>query len=126
MKPRTREWISKAEGDWRMAQREMGAPDPVWDGICSLAHQCAEKYAKAYLEEQGIVFPKTHDLVHLIGLSGELLSELQPLREALAHLSAFGLAARYPGVEADRQAAEEALTIVEEVRAMVRRKLGFP
>lgn len=125
MKQRTREWISKAEGDWTMAQRERGATGPVWDGICSLAHQCAEKFLKAYLEEQKIAFPKTHDLVFLMDLSGELLSQLQPLRQSLAHLSAFGLAARYPGVEADRQAAEEALTIAGEVRAAVRRKMGL-
>ena len=29
MKPRTIEWIEKAEGDLQMAQREMQAPDLV-------------------------------------------------------------------------------------------------
>ena len=50
MKQRTREWLNKAEGDWVMAQRERQAPNPVWDGICFLAQQCAEKYIKAFLE----------------------------------------------------------------------------
>jgi len=49
MKQRTVEWISKAEGDWTMAQRERRAADPVWDGICFHAQQCAEKYIKAWL-----------------------------------------------------------------------------
>lgn len=44
MKPETVEWINKAEGDWAVAQREMQAPDPVWNVICFLAQQCAEKY----------------------------------------------------------------------------------
>ena len=44
MKPETTEWIDKAEGDWKVAQREMQAPDPVWNVVCFLAEQCAEKY----------------------------------------------------------------------------------
>jgi HEPN domain-containing protein len=48
MKKRTLEWISKAEGDWTIAQRERQVADPVWDGICFLARQCAEKYLKAF------------------------------------------------------------------------------
>lgn len=66
MKPRTMEWIEKAEGDLTIALREVNAPEPVWDGICFHAQQCAEKYLKALLEEQGIPFSKTHDLVYLL------------------------------------------------------------
>lgn len=66
MKPETHEWIDKAEGDWKVAQREMGAADPVWNVTSFLAQQCAEKYLKAYLEERNIPFGKTHDLVVLL------------------------------------------------------------
>lgn len=34
MKQRTEEWVQKAEGDWRIAQRELESQEPVWDGIC--------------------------------------------------------------------------------------------
>ena len=44
MKPETLEWIDKAEGDWKVAQREMRAADPVWNVASFLAQQCAEKY----------------------------------------------------------------------------------
>ena len=44
MKPETMEWIDKAEGDWKVAQREMRAADPVWNVVSFLAQQCAEKY----------------------------------------------------------------------------------
>ena len=60
MKPETAEWIDKAEGDWKVAQREMQAPDPVWNVVCFLAEQCAEKYLKGFLEEQNIAFQKIH------------------------------------------------------------------
>lgn len=85
-----------------------------------------KKYLKALLEEHNITFPRIHDLVALLNLSGGLIPELDPLKPRLAHLSIFGIASRYPGVKADRQAAEEAMTTAEEVRAVVRTKFGLP
>src|SRR5581483_12043000 len=126
MKQRTLEWISKAEGDWIMSQRQRQAADPIWDGICFHAQQCAEKYIKAFLEEQTIAFQKTHDLVGLVDLSSGLLAALNPLRFRLAQLSTFGITTRYPGVQADQLAADEALKTAEETRAVIRTKFGLP
>jgi HEPN domain-containing protein len=70
MKPETQEWIEKAEGDFKVARREIQTTDPVYEAVCFHAQQCAEKYLKALLEEQILVFRKTHDLVELIDLSG--------------------------------------------------------
>ena len=123
MKPETREWIDKAEGDWKVAEREKQAADAVWNVICFLAQQCAEKYLKAFLEEHNIAFRKIHDLVVLFNTSGGLLPELVPLRQQLAHLGIFGIAARYPGVQADQRAAEDAMRTAKEVRSIVRAKL---
>src|SRR5215813_8228782 len=125
MKPETAEWIDKAEGDWKVAQREMQAPDPVWNVVCFLAEQCAEKYLKSFLEEHNIAFQKIHDLVVLLNASTGLLPALEPLKPQLAHLSTFGIAARYPGVQADQPAAESAMRIGEEVRTAVRVSLGL-
>jgi HEPN domain-containing protein len=126
MKPETLEWIDKAEGDWKVAQRETRAADPVWNVISFLAQQCAEKYRKAFLEEQNIAFAKTHDLVVLLNSSGALLAELNSHRQSLAHLSTFGIATRYPGAQADRRAAEDSITTAESVRTLVRAKLQLP
>jgi len=126
MKPETTEWIDKAEGDWTVAQREIGAPNPVWNVITFLAQQCAEKYLKAFLEEHNIAFGKTHDLVVLLNSSGGLLPELNPLRQSLAHLSTFGIAARYPGTQADRRAAEESMKTADSVRTIIRPKFQLP
>jgi HEPN domain-containing protein len=109
-----------------MAQRERQAADAVWDGICFHAQQCAEKYIKAFLEEQTLAFQKTHDLVGLMDLSGGLLPELNLLRSQLAHLSTFGITTRYPGVQADQHAADEALKTAAETRTVVRTKFGLP
>ncbi len=123
MKRATTEWVAKAEGDWKVARREHGVARPVWDAVCFHAQQCAEKYVKAVLEENEIAFPKTHDLVLLVTSSGKLLSQLLLQREALSHLSTVGIVARYPGTQADRRAAKDALRMAGEVRAVARRML---
>jgi hypothetical protein len=81
---------------------------------------------KGFLEEHNIAFQKIHDLVVLLNASPGLLPALEPLKPQLAHLSTFGIAARYPGVQADQQAAESAMRIGEEVRKAVRISLGLP
>lgn len=124
MKPETTEWIDKAEGDWMVAQRETKAADPVWNVLCFLAQQCAEKYLKAFLEEQNVAFQKTHDLVNLLDLSSGQIPDLDLIKSRLAQLGTLGIAARYPGVHADRPAAEAAMTTAAEVRIAVRRRLG--
>ena len=69
MKPITQERINKAEGDWTSAGREVVVQtDPNYDLVCFLAQQCAEKYLKAALQEEGITPPKTHDLEKLMDL----------------------------------------------------------
>jgi HEPN domain-containing protein len=126
MKPETTEWIDKAEGDWTVAQREMRTSNPVWNVVSFLAQQCAEKYLKAFLEEQNIAFGRIHDLVFLLDSTGGLLPELDSQRQALAHLGTFGIATRYPGAQADRQAAEDSMKAAEGVRTIVRAKFQLP
>ncbi|HZF41749.1 MAG TPA: HEPN domain-containing protein [Blastocatellia bacterium] len=66
MKPETVEWVQKAEGDWNAAnQLNRVRKDPNYDGVCFHCQQCAEKYLKARLEEAGITFARTHDLLVL-------------------------------------------------------------
>jgi HEPN domain-containing protein len=70
MKRLTREWVAKAEGDFATAQRELRARKlPNFDSAAFHAQQCVEKYLKARLQEAGIIFPFTHDLVALLNLT---------------------------------------------------------
>ncbi len=69
MNPLTTEWVTKVEGDFVTAQRELLARKwPNYDAACFHAQQCAEKYLKARLQEEGIAFTKTHDLSALLDL----------------------------------------------------------
>ena len=125
MKPETEEWIDKAEGNWLVANRELQANKPVLDVVCFLAQQCAEHYLKAFLEEQNIPFPKTHELWSLQQLGGGLLQELGAHQNDLRYVSNLGIAARYPGTHATDQITQRAMRLAEEVRNIVRAKLGL-
>ncbi len=125
MKPETEEWVEKAEGNWRFVQWGMQADKPVWDVICFLCQQCGEKYLKAFLEEEGINFPKTHDLVLLLNLSASLLPRLVAHKQELAYLTTLSVATRYPGMAASQQDAEDAIKAAGEVRSIIRATLGL-
>lgn len=46
--------------------------------------------------------------------------------ETAGWIANFGIAARYPGEDADRAAAEASVRIAANVRAVLREKLGYP
>ena len=67
MKPVTREWVKKAENDFKVATQILRRrKDVVPDAACFHCQQCVEKYLKARLLEAGILFPRTHDLLQLL------------------------------------------------------------
>ena len=67
MKPLTREWVAKAEGDLHSCLRETRArKNANYDSACFHAQQCVEKYLKARLQEAGAPIPKTHNLEDLL------------------------------------------------------------
>lgn len=126
MKPMTAEWVSKAEGDFAMTEREARArKNPNYDGVCFHAQQCAEKYLKALLVEANMPFLRTHDLVALL----EQLLPLYPLwevyRSDLAFLSDFAVSFRYPGESADRESALDARRRCRIFRRAARLALGL-
>ncbi len=90
----TREWVEKAEGDYRTAQRESVARPPNYDAAAFHAQQCAEKYLKALLAEADVAFTKTHDLVDLLEKTLSVRPEWEAFREDLAYLSDFAVTVR--------------------------------
>lgn len=124
MKPLTAEWVEKAEEDFVTAQRELRARKrPNYNAACFHAHQCAEKYLKARLQEAGISFRKTHDLTVLLQdvLPAQPLWET--LRDSLELLNSYAVDVRYPGFSADKTLASQAVKHCAEVRRTVRAAL---
>jgi HEPN domain-containing protein len=126
MKPITSEWVVKAENDFATVQRESKVEEnPNYDGICFHCQQCAEKYLKALLCEEGIVFGKVHDLVALLEQALGIESGLEEFREILAYLSDFAVSYRYPGETADEISAAEAVEYCDDFRQAARKLLGL-
>ena len=123
--PLTKEWVSKAEDDWKVAQREWNSPDPVYNAICFHCQQCIEKYEKAILQEEGQIPPKTPDLVALFNMI-KVKDKLEIDKESLIRISAYATYFRYPrGVDATGDEAKEAIELAEKFRKLARKVLGI-
>jgi HEPN domain-containing protein len=126
MKPLTREWIDKAEGDFATASREMRArKSPNYDAACFHAQQCVEKYFKALLQEFAIPFGKTHHLISLLELSIGVEPSMEMFRPQLQSLNTYSVSIRYPGEAADRVMARNALRIAKTLRTQFRQKFSL-
>ncbi|MCH8343745.1 MAG: HEPN domain-containing protein [Planctomycetes bacterium] len=125
MKPSSREWVDKAEEDYRLMDAAGGLDPPAYDGLCFHAQQAAEKYLKAVLAERVTRFPKVHDLTRLLDLIDPAINELTVMRADLDALSRLSVQVRYPGFSADSAKAEEAGRIAATVRRICRRELGL-
>ncbi len=126
MKPTTREWVKKAENDFKVAAQILRRrKDVVADAACFHCQQCVEKYLKARLLEAGITFPRTHELLRL--LKGCV--QVEPLWSAYAkmvdRMSNYAVDFRYPGHSATLREAKMVLKHCRSLRAEVRRALGL-
>src|SRR4051812_25079801 len=102
MRPMTREFVNKAEGDYDNAcTLRHSRKRTRYDGFCFHCQQCVEKYLKARLQEADARLERTHDLVMLL----QLLRSLEPLwigmETRLKELNEFAVKVRYPGRYAD-------------------------
>ena len=124
MKAATRDWIEKAEHDF-LAAVDLGRRRkiPLHDMVCFHCQQAAEKCLKARLEEAAIHFPKTHDLeslLHLLLPAEPLWVTLYP---AIRRLTPFGVLIRYPGNDASKTQAKQAIADCKAIRGEVRLSL---
>ena len=119
-----REWIEKAEADSRTAERESAVTDgPNWDAVCFHAQQAIEKYFKALLQQQGVPFPRIHDLTMLAKVLFPAHPQWEVSRDSLEKLSLFAVELRYPGETASKQDAMQAVGIMQEWRQRLREVL---
>ena len=127
MKQTTREWIDKAEDDWHVAQMSYRARKrPSHDAVVFHAQQCAEKYLKAKLEEGGIAFARTHNLLVLHQLVLPVEPGWKVLQPFLIALNPFAVIYRYPGMSATKADARDALKNSRIVREVIRKSFGLP
>lgn len=126
MQPLSSEWVTKAEGDFATAERELRARKaPNFDAVCFHAQQCAEKYLKARLQEAGLASTRTHSLPALLDLVLPVEPVWETFRLDLATLSAYAVEYRYPGENADKDQAKEAVRLCRNFRKHVRISLSL-
>ena len=125
MKRATREWVRKAEADYRGARSLALKTPPLHDLVCFHCQQCAEKYLKALLEELGIAVVKTHALDQLLTILRPHHASLSPLRRGMLFLKRFAVETRYPGDSASKREAVAALRWAGRVRTECRSLLGL-
>ena len=125
MKRATRDWVRKAEADFRAAEKVAAGSDPLHDQTCFHCQPCSEKYFKAILEELGQHIPKTHHLGHLVGLLLPVYPSLRSFRHRLVFLNQFAVDTRYPGKYASKRQAAAAYRWAGRVRDACRRLLGL-
>jgi HEPN domain-containing protein len=125
MKRITREWIRKAEDDYRAAEKLASGADPFHDQVCFHCQQSAEKYLKALLEELDVAVPKTHDLDDLLVRLLPHYPSLNGNRRGLRFLTGFAVDPRYPLLRTSKRQAGSALRWAGKVRKACRNLLGL-
>ena len=125
MNPVVREWIKKAEGDYKASMKLASEDDAdVFDAICFHAQQCAEKYLKAFCVDNEIRFPRTHNLEELLKIALRQHTEFEFIRNELEFLNRFSVRVRYPGDFASKEETDQSVRATKVVRKFIREKLG--
>ena len=122
----TLEWVIKAEGDFFTAKREVKVIKfPNYDGVCFNCQQTAEKYLKAFLQENGHPIPKTHILMDLLALCIKIEPIFQLIQVDLNILEGYAVHFRYPGESAEKTEAKIAFKTASIAREFIRHQLGL-
>ena len=122
----TRSWVRKAERDFKVAQGLMRRWVAGYgDAACFHCQQAVEKYFKARLVESGIPFPRTHGLSALLALLLPRDPLWQSLDTACQTLTKYAVDVRYPGDDATKRDAQEALKFAATIRREARLALGL-
>ena len=112
-----RDWLDKAEGDYRTARRELAVDStPNFDAVCFHAQQCVEKLLKAVLIANQVTPRKTHDLIELSREVQGINSRWTWPEQELLEMTQVAVEVRYPSLRADRELAEKQYERCERLR----------
>lgn len=96
-----RRWFAKAGEDRRSAVLALGDDPPLLDPAAYHCQQASEKLLKGLLVAAGATVTKTHDLRRLEAMVLPLYPALAAEVAAVAGLTSWGTATRYPDLEPD-------------------------
>lgn len=122
---KVRQWLDYAAEDLCLARHAPSLASAVpWRLVAYHAQQCAEKCLKAFLVREGVDFPYTHNIAHLLELCGDR-EWVHGLREA-EELTPFAVTTRYPGEdeEVSEEEARRAIALAERVQRVLAERLS--
>jgi HEPN domain-containing protein len=120
------DWLSHAKSDLAVARDIEDNPDVLPNQTAFHAQQAAEKAIKAVMIQEGIAFPRTHDLTELVKRWTDSGRVWPPTLIGVKTLNPYAVESRYPGyihqlsraeVRAAIEMAEEVVTWAETVLA---------
>lgn len=126
LKQATREWLDKADENYRVAAFILDTDLAAFDAVCFHAQQCVELLLKALLQENEIRTPRTHKLIVLARPCLSIVPALATLTSDLKWLSMCAVEPRYPGLDIKPAEAERSVRIMKAVRAAILPALGLP
>ncbi len=107
-----RQWINKADADYRVAERLLRDVDPFRGIITFHCQQAVEKFLKGFLVTRGVEFPKTHDIEELLNLMAPVAPLLATSLGDAKELTPYGAETRYPGDSPDPLPGQEQTALV--------------
>lgn len=127
----TDRWLKFADDDLRTARLVL-EEEGLFPIACFHSQQAAEKLLKAYLVNNDLPFPKTHDLRDLLRLCAARDPAFKELELACRSLNRFYVPTRYPEAVAgslpgglpNKADAEKALADAEEIISFVKQRLA--
>ncbi|MDO9541139.1 MAG: HEPN domain-containing protein [Kiritimatiellia bacterium] len=118
-----RAWWRKGESDLTNARMCLAA-NQVLDTACFHAQQAAEKYLKAYMSSNKIVFPFIHNLEKLVEICAAHDPSFAIIKESAQSLTPFAVEARYDeNFWPDTDTARKALYGAEHIRQFIADRL---
>jgi HEPN domain-containing protein len=91
-----RQWLAKAEKDYRLAEHLLAEQGPYLEAIGFNCQQAAEKYLKALLTLRQVPFPRTHNLGELLDLIATVDRGLADSLREITALNPYAVGYRYP------------------------------
>ena len=110
-------WLSRAKGNLTLAEKGGRLKGILFEDLCFNAQQAAEKALKAVCLAQGLDFPKTHSLVHLMDILEKSGVDIPRNVRDADILSQYAVQSRYPSIveEITRSEYREALKLAAQV-----------
>lgn len=122
------EWLYKADQDYGFARTSFDDTVGYFNHICFHCHQAVEKYLKAYIIKNELLFKKIHDLIVLLSICSSKDSRFNSLEEYCQYLTPFYFETRYADdvfFSATKANAKKSLVYAKLVQDFVREKLGI-